>query len=78
MIHLVNPLTLPFLFFWVILLLARDELGFRGFVFWVCLWAGLLVLWTLLDVCPYGFVAIQALIDVALLLVVFGRDIRIR
>jgi len=78
MLHLVNVMGLGFLFFWVLVLLGRDELGYRGFVFCVVLWTVLLVACTLLGISPYVFVALQALIDVVLLLVIFGRDITIR
>ncbi len=78
MFHLVNVMGLPFLFFWIIILLGRDELGYRGFSFCALLWVALLVVCVLLGISPYVFVALQALIDIVLLLVIFSRDINIR
>ncbi len=77
---LYNPimLLLPFLVFWVIIFLARHELGWRGSAIAVAIWLGLLIGFTYLGISPYIFVAAQALMDCILIIVIFSGDIRIR
>lgn len=71
-------MALPFLVFWGIVLIGREELGFKGLAFCVLLWAGLLAACQLIGLSPYTFVFLQALFGIVLILVVFGHDIRIR
>ena len=71
-------MLIPFAAFWVLVIMGRGELGFKGVVFSIALWVGLLLGFTTLTVSPYWFVASQALIDAILIIVVFGGDIRIR
>jgi hypothetical protein len=65
------------LVFWVLLWLSRDELGpgwFWGLaIFWLAGW------WisTLVPGGPYLFMSLLALVDIALVLVVFQGDVRI-
>ena len=71
-------LGLPFGIFWFILFFTGSELGFRGVVTTIVVWAALLGGFLLTGWPPQFFVAVQALIDVVLLLIAFGGDIRIR
>lgn len=71
-------MAVPFLMFWVILFIGREELGFRGVAFCVLLWAALLAACVFLGMSPYTFVALQSLFDIILILVIFGHDIQIR
>jgi len=71
-------LSLPFIAFWVLLFLGKGELGCKGVVVSVAIWFGLLLGFVFLEISPYFFVAAQALLDVVLILVIFGGDIRIR
>jgi hypothetical protein len=71
-------MLIPFVLFWVLIFLGRDELGLKGVLIAVGVWAALLVGFALFRASPYLFVAAQALLDVILLLVIFGGDIRIR
>jgi len=69
---------LPFLIFWILIFLARHELGWRGCLIAVALWLGLLFACFYSGLSSYVFVAIQAFIDVVLILLVFKGDIPIR
>jgi hypothetical protein len=70
-------LSLPFFLFWVIIIFARHELGWRGGLIAVGIWLGLLVGFVFLNLSPYIFVGVQALEDIILILVIFKGDIRI-
>ncbi len=71
-------MLLPFLVFWVLIFLGRDELGLKGAVISIAIWLTLVLACALTGISSYIFVAIQALIDVVLLITIFGGDIRIR
>ena len=71
-------MLLPFLLFWILIFLGRDELGLKGGVVTVVIWLALLLACALTGLSSYIFVAIQALIDIILLITIFGGDIRIR
>ena len=68
---------LPFLIFWIILILARRQLGWRRSGIAVAVWLVLLIACSFTSVPQYLFVACQAILDVVLILAVFGGDIRI-
>jgi len=68
----------PFLIFWIVIFIGREELGFKGVAIAIGIWLALLLAFALTGISPYYFTAIQALIDIALLLIIFGGDIRIR
>ena len=70
-------MALPFLIFWVIIFLARGELGWRSVAVSVAIWLGLLIAFWLAGVSPYIWVGAQALLDCILILVIFHGDIRI-
>ena len=71
-------MLLPFIAFWVLIILGRSELGFKGAIFCIALWITLLIGFMKLDYPEYWFVAAQAVIDAILIIVIFGGDIRIR
>lgn len=64
--------------FWVLMFLGRSELGWKGVSFSVALWAGLLLIFSFFGISPYVFIGVQALLDVVLVIVIFGGDITIR
>ena len=70
-------MPIPFLVFWVLLYVARDELGIKGIAIAVLVWSGLLGGILLLGIPPLYFVAVQSAVDVALILLVFREDITI-
>ena len=69
---------IPFLLFWVLVILCREELGLKGVLISIAIWATLLVCFMKLDISPYIFIGAQALMDIILILILFGGDIRIR
>ena len=71
-------LSLPFVIFWIILFLARKELGIKWIGILIVVWAGLLMGFTFIEVSSYIFVIAESLIDIILILILFGGDIRIR
>ncbi len=71
-------MALPFITFWVLVYLGRDDLGLRGVLICIAIWAVLLAGFMMLDVSPYIFVVVQSLIDIVLILKLFGGDITIR
>lgn len=75
-------LSMPFIMFWVLLVLAREELGLKGIAITVLIWTGLLLGCILLPPAHvhagYIFAGLQALLDAILIIVIFGRDIHIR
>ena len=70
-------MVIPFIVFWVLLYFARDDLGIKGIAIAVLVWSCLLAGMLLLGISPLYFVAIQAAIDIALILFVYGEDITI-
>jgi hypothetical protein len=68
----------PFLIFWIILFVARGDLGWRGIALCVGIWLALLVGFIYAGISPYLFVTAQAALDCILILVIFKGDIRIR
>jgi hypothetical protein len=68
---------LPFLIFWVLLFLCRRGLGWRWSLLLVAIWAALAFGCFHLGYSPHVFVAVQAVLDAILILVIFKGDIRI-
>ena len=68
----------PFIGFWVLVIVGRNELGLKGIAFSILLWLGLFIGFRMLSHHPYWFVGAQALFDAILVVVIFGGDIRIR
>jgi hypothetical protein len=68
----------PFLFFWALVYFGREELGLKGAVLCILLWAILLAGCVFLGLWPYAFVALQAVFDAILVIIIFRGNIRIR
>ena len=71
-------MSIPFVVFWLLVFLGRGELGFKGVLLAVAVWGALLAGLMATSLPPYFLVAAQVVLDVVLILVVFGRDVRIR
>ena len=71
-------LSLPFIVFWLLLYLNRKELGIKWIVILIGIWIGLLAGLAYLAISPYIFIIAESLIDIILILVLLGGDIRIR
>lgn len=69
---------IPFAVFWVLIFIGRSELGYKGLVFCVAIWLCLLLGFSQLSLPSYLFVVAQVLIDVVLIIIIFGGDVRIR
>jgi hypothetical protein len=76
--HVIEIMLIPFILFWVLIFLGREELGVKGGLIAVAIWAALLIGFVALNVSPYIFVSAQAMFDVVLILIIFGGDIKIR
>ena len=64
--------------FWVLLFVGREELGWKGIGAFVALWgAGWLAL-RRVSMGPFWFMAVVAVLDVFLVLIIFKGDVRIR
>ena len=66
----------PFIGFWVLMHLGREELGIKGIIISILIWLGLLLGLSFLGL-PYLFVSAQALLDVVLLFIIFGGNMNI-
>ena len=66
----------PFIVFWVLMHLGREELGLKGIIISILLWMGLLVGSSFLGL-PYLFVSAEALLDVVLLFIIFGENMNV-
>jgi hypothetical protein len=71
-------LSLPFIAFWLLMYLGRDELGLKGILISIAIWTVMLLSTLFLGISPYYFVSAQAVFDVILILMIFGGDIQIR
>ena len=71
-------LSLPFIVFWLLLFLNRKELGLKWIGILIAIWIGLLAGLVYLEISPYIFIIAESLIDIILILVLLGGDIRIR
>ena len=71
-------LSLPFVLFWILVFVARSELGIKWMLILIAMWVGLLMGFISLGLPSYLFVVPQALLDAILIIVIFGGDIRIR
>ena len=71
-------MALPLLFFVVLLWLGRDKLSIKGILASLLICVGLVAGCAILSIAPHLLVALLALIDVVLVLVIFGHVIRIR
>lgn len=71
-------MAIPLIVFVVLMWLGREELGFKGILICLLICVGLLFGCALLNISPYTFTALLALLDIILLLTIFGGDIYIR
>jgi hypothetical protein len=71
-------MAIPLLVSWVLVVLAREELGIKGVAIAVATWLALLAGFMALNISPFLFASAQALLDCVLIQKVFGRDITIR
>jgi hypothetical protein len=67
----------PFIVFWILLFLGRDELGLKAVCICIAVWMILLIGFMMLGISPYIFITLQSLFDIVLLIMVFGGDIKI-
>lgn len=71
-------MIIPFVLFWILIFLGREELGFKGIIISIVIWVVLLLgAFLVVGVSPYLFIAANALLDIVLLIIIFGRDINI-
>lgn len=68
---------LPFVAFWVLIIFARSEIGWKWSLFFVGLWTACLIGSMTLEAPAYAFVLVQAVIDIILILAVFKGDLSI-
>lgn len=73
---IVSELT-PFLVFWVLVYLGREELGLKGVVISVLIWLGILFGYSSFGP-TYVFIVAQALLDIVLAFIIFGGSINNR
>ncbi|MHC4205968.1 MAG: hypothetical protein ACYSTT_15060 [Planctomycetota bacterium] len=67
-----------FVLFWILIFLGREELGFKGIIISIVIWISLLLgLVFVAGVSPYYFIALNALLDIVLFIIIFGGDINI-
>ncbi len=69
---------MEFVIFWLLVFFARSELGIKGVVLAVAVWCALVAGSFTTDISPNVFIAGHVLLDIVLVLTIFGRDIRIR
>ena len=65
------------LLFPILLYLGREELGIKGILIFIGIWAALFIGLPALGLSSYFFIVAQVLIDIILVIVVFGGDIKI-
>ncbi len=71
-------LLIPAILFWILVFVAKSELGLGWSLFFVVVWAALLVGFMDFGLSAYAFVVAQALLDVILILAIFKGDLPIR
>ena len=74
---LLAALCVPFVAFCALLLLARFELGSRGILIAIAAWIGMFVGCIILGLSLFYFLSAQAVLDIILVLIVFGGDFTI-
>ena len=65
------------LLFPILLYLGREELGIKGILIFIGIWAALFIGLPALGLSSYFFIVAQVLIDIILVIVVFGGDIKL-
>ena len=71
-------MMIPLVTFWFLLYFGREELGLKGIIISIVIWLGLFLGICLAPGIPsYFFTAGNVLLDIVLLLIIFGGDINI-
>ena len=71
-------MLIPFILFLILLYIGREELGFKGIAISIFIWLLLLAgSFFAKETFLYYLVAANALLDIVLLLIIFGGDIDI-
>ena len=68
---------LPFVAFWVLIIFAMSEIGWKWSLLFVGLWMAYLIGSMTLAVPAYTFVVVQVVIDIILILAIFKGDVPI-
>jgi hypothetical protein len=71
-------MAVPFAIFWVVLLAGRRELGWRGSLIFIGIWAALLFGVVALGLDSHFFIAGESLLDVVLVATVYIGFTRLR
>ena len=64
--------------FFILLVVGREALGWKGIVICIALWAAILSVFVIFHFPPGIFWAIEALFNIILILYIFGGDINLR
>lgn len=70
-------LDIPFFAFWILLFLGREKLGLRGIAIAIGVWVVVRLIFAVMPIPPSLFVTALAVMDIVLVLIVFGGDVRI-
>jgi hypothetical protein len=68
----------PLFIFVILCFVCREELGWKGILICIFTWLSLLIVFRLLNISPYFFVMAEVLLDIVIILYVFGGDITIK
>jgi len=71
-------MLIPPALFFALLLFGREDLGVKGILIAMGVWLGLLVLFGALRLSPHFFIIAEGMLDIVLILIIFGGDIRLR
>ena len=69
---------MPLVAFWTLLYFGREELSRKCISIFITIWVVSLILFNVFDIAPQFFVSLQAILDIILILLVFGHDLKIR
>ena len=71
-------MAVPIIVFIILMFTCSEELGFKGVIISLAIWLGLMSgMYITTGKWPYFFIAGNALLDIVLILIIFGRDIDI-
>lgn len=71
-------MIVPTLIFFIVLFIARGDLQLKGLAIWLGIWGGCLAVVIFSGIQPLYFVVVQVVLDIILLLILFGGDVRLR
>ncbi len=69
---------IPLVLFFVLLFTCREDLELKGILIFLGIWVAALAVCAVTGVSAYIFVGFQALLDIILIMMFFGGDVRIR